>query len=167
MSFDGPPLKLCPATLPFMKNCSLDIKNSNICDLEQLDLNMFEFQLWLMSQKTCTASIIFQLPSNLVTIHFWNLDHTNCDMEQFDFKSIEFQLWLISWKTYILFEGKVPSNRSLAVTWENWILVYLNFCNYIGRLSDLLFGSIAGSFFLHIHTIESSSIVIDMVSGAK
>ena len=83
MSFDVPFLNLCPAALPFMENGSLYITNSNIpvCDLEQLDLNMLEFQLWLMSQKSCTTIIIFQLPSNLVTIHFWNLDHTSCDME--------------------------------------------------------------------------------------
>ena len=92
MSFDGPLLRLYPAALPFVKNGSLCITNSNICDLEQLDLNMFEFQLWLMSQKTSTTIIIFQLSSNLVTMHFWNLYHNSCDTDHLDFKSIEFRL---------------------------------------------------------------------------
>ena len=47
-SLDGTRSKLCPAAMPSMTNCSLYIKNSNTCDIEHLDLNMFEFLLWLM-----------------------------------------------------------------------------------------------------------------------
>jgi hypothetical protein len=48
MSLDGTLSKLCPAALHSMKNGNLYIKNSNTCDTEKLDLNMFEFLLWLM-----------------------------------------------------------------------------------------------------------------------
>ena len=40
--------KVCPAALHSMKNGNLYIKNSNTWDIEKLDLNMFEFLLWLM-----------------------------------------------------------------------------------------------------------------------
>ena len=48
MSLDGTLSKVCPAALHSMKNGNLYIKNSNTCDMEKLDLNMFEFLLWLM-----------------------------------------------------------------------------------------------------------------------
>jgi hypothetical protein len=48
MSLDGTLSKVCPAALHSRKNGNLYIKNSNTCDMEKLDLNMFEFLLWLM-----------------------------------------------------------------------------------------------------------------------
>lgn len=48
MSLDGTLSKVCPAALHSIKNGNLYIKNSNTCDMEKLDLNMFEFLLWLM-----------------------------------------------------------------------------------------------------------------------
>lgn len=48
MSLDGTLSELCPAALHSMKNDNLHMKNSNTCDMEKLDLNMFEFLLWLM-----------------------------------------------------------------------------------------------------------------------
>lgn len=48
MSLDSTLSKVCPAALHFIKNGNLCIKNSNTCDMEKLDLIMFEFLLWLM-----------------------------------------------------------------------------------------------------------------------
>lgn len=48
MSLDSTLSKVCPAALHSIKNGNLYIKNSNTCDMEKLDLIMFEFLLWLM-----------------------------------------------------------------------------------------------------------------------